>query len=93
MYFGLSEEQIFFQDNIKKFLEENSSVDILRKIAADDRTFAKDIHDGIVNFVYFFSFLYLKPRSFKIFKIFSLEITRPVTFSNKFESNFSMNEI
>ena len=49
MYFGLSEDQIFFQDNIKKFLEENSSVDILRKIAADDRTFAKDIHDGIVN--------------------------------------------
>ena len=49
MYFGLSEDQIFFQDNIKKFLEENSSVDILRKIAGDDRTFAKDIHDGIVN--------------------------------------------
>ena len=49
MYFGLSEDQIFFQDNIKKFLEENSSVDILRKIAAGDRTFAKDIHDGIVN--------------------------------------------
>ena len=49
MYFGLSEDQIFFQDNIKKFLEENSSVDILRKIAADDRTYAKDIHDGIVN--------------------------------------------
>ena len=49
MYFGLSEDQIFFQDNIKKFLEENLSVDILRKIAADDRTFANDIHDGIVN--------------------------------------------
>ena len=49
MYFGLSEDQNFFQDNIKKFLEENSSVDILRKIAAGDRTFAKDIHDGIVN--------------------------------------------
>ena len=49
MYFGLSEDQIFFQDSIKKFLEENSSVDILRKIAADDQTSAKDIHDGIVN--------------------------------------------
>ncbi len=49
MYFGLSEDQNFFQDNIKKFLEENSSVDVLRKIAADDRTFAKDIHNGIVN--------------------------------------------
>ena len=43
MYFGLSEDQIFFQDNIKKFLEENSSVDILRKIAANDRVLAKEI--------------------------------------------------
>jgi len=49
MYFGLSEDQIFFQDNIKKFLEENSSVDILRKIAANDRALAKEIHDGITN--------------------------------------------
>ena len=49
MYFGLSEDQIFFQDNIKKFLEENSSVDILRKIAANDRVLAKEIHDGITN--------------------------------------------
>ena len=27
MYFGLSEDQIFFQDNVKKFLEDNAPLD------------------------------------------------------------------
>ena len=35
MYFGLSEDQEFFQENIKKFLDDNASVDIIRKIATD----------------------------------------------------------
>ena len=26
MYFGLSEDQIFFQDNVKKFLEDNADL-------------------------------------------------------------------
>ena len=32
MYFGLSEEQVFFQDNVKNFLEDQSSLDVIRKI-------------------------------------------------------------
>ena len=33
MYFGLSEDQIFFQDNVKKFLEDNAPLDLIRKIS------------------------------------------------------------
>ena len=36
MYFGLSEDQIFFQDNVKKFLEDNADLDIIRKISKDN---------------------------------------------------------
>ena len=32
MYFGLSEEQEFFQDNVKKFLADNASIEEVRKI-------------------------------------------------------------
>ena len=32
MYFGLSEEQEFFQDNVKKFLADNASIEEIRKI-------------------------------------------------------------
>ena len=50
MYFGLSEDQIFFQDNVKKFLEDNADLDIIRKISDDDKSSLKeDIHKGIVN--------------------------------------------
>ena len=33
MYFGLSEDQIFFQKNVSKFLSDHSSLDIIKKIA------------------------------------------------------------
>ena len=36
MYFGLSEEQEFFQDNVKKFLTDNASIDEIRKIASGE---------------------------------------------------------
>ena len=36
MYFGLSEEQEFFQDNVKKFLMDNASIDEIRKIASGE---------------------------------------------------------
>ena len=50
MYFGLSEDQIFFQDNVKKFLEDNADLDIIRKISDGDKSSLKeDIHKGIVN--------------------------------------------
>ena len=43
MYFGLSEDQEFFQENIKKFLDDNASVDVIRKIATDHPELQKDI--------------------------------------------------
>jgi len=50
MYFGLSEEQSFFKDNVKKYLEDNASLDQIRKIASgDDTNIAKDIHQGFLN--------------------------------------------
>ena len=33
MYFGLSEDQIFFQDNVKKFLEDNAPLDVIRTVS------------------------------------------------------------
>ena len=38
MYFGLSEEQSFFKDNVKKYLEDNASLDQIREIASGDET-------------------------------------------------------
>ena len=50
MYFGLSEEQSFFKDNVKKYLEDNASLDQIRKIASnDDASIAKEIHQGFLN--------------------------------------------
>ena len=43
MYFGLSEDQIFFQDNVKKFLEDNAPLDVIRKIAMKMTKQAKKI--------------------------------------------------
>ena len=48
MYFGLSEDQEFFQENIKKFLDDNASVDVIRKIATDHPEHQKDIQEGLV---------------------------------------------
>ena len=49
MYFGLSEDQVFFQDNVKKFLEDNAPIDVIRKIAnEDDKTSKEDLHKGII---------------------------------------------
>ena len=49
MYFGLSEDQEFFQENIKKFLDDNASVDVIRKIATDHPEYQKDIQEGLVS--------------------------------------------
>ena len=32
MYFGLSEEQQFFKDNVNKFLNDHASLDIVKKL-------------------------------------------------------------
>ena len=45
MYFGLSDDQEFFQENIKKFLDDNASVDVIRKIATDHPELQKDIQE------------------------------------------------
>ena len=49
MYFGLSDDQEFFQENIKKFLNDNASVDVIRKIATDHPELQKDIQKGLVS--------------------------------------------
>ena len=49
MYFGLSEDQEFFQENIKKFLDDNAPVDVIRKIATDYPEHQKDIQEGLVS--------------------------------------------
>ena len=50
MYFGLSEDQVFFQDNVRKYLEDNADLDIIRKVAADNKsTLKEDVHKGIIN--------------------------------------------
>jgi len=50
MYFGLSEDQIFFQDNVKKFLEDNASLDVIRNISkGEDPNQKNEIHSGITN--------------------------------------------
>ena len=50
MYFGLSDDQIFFQDNIKKFLEDNASLEIIKKISRDnDKSVKDELHKGIIS--------------------------------------------
>ena len=50
MYFGLSEEQSFFKDNVKKYLEDNASLDQIRKIASgNEANTSKEIHKGFLN--------------------------------------------
>ena len=50
MYFGLSDDQIFFQDNVKKFLEDTAPIDVIRKVTSGQDKFCKDnLHKGIVN--------------------------------------------
>lgn len=49
MYFGLSEEQQFFQDSIAKYLEDNVTIEAVREYAkGDNQRFADDIHQGLV---------------------------------------------
>ena len=50
MYFGLSEDQIFFQDNVKKFLEDQAPLDIVKKIVEGNSSEIKDqLHQGLIN--------------------------------------------
>ena len=50
MYFGLSEDQIFFQENVSKFLEDQSNLDVIRKITEGEANeIQQEIHYGLVN--------------------------------------------
>jgi len=50
MYFGLSEEQSFFQDNVRKYLEEHATIDNIKHIASgDEKNLSAEIHQGIIN--------------------------------------------
>ena len=49
MYFGLSEDQTFFQENIIKYLNVACPLDNLRKIADGDKDLAAEINLGLVN--------------------------------------------
>ena len=50
MYFGLSEEQSFFQDNVRKYLEEHATIDNIRHIASgDEKDLSVEIHQGLLN--------------------------------------------
>jgi len=48
MYFGLSEEQQSLQDNIKKYLEDNASLDTIKEVAGGDSAKAENIHKGLL---------------------------------------------
>jgi len=49
MYFGLSEEQQFFQDSIAKYLEDHVTIEAVREYAkGDNQKFADDIHQGLI---------------------------------------------
>ena len=50
MYFGLSEEQESIQDFVKKFLDDNATVDEIRKIAnGEGEEIENNIFEGILN--------------------------------------------
>ena len=48
MYFGLSEEQQFFQESINKFLEDNVTVDALKAYrTGENKVLTKTVYDGL----------------------------------------------
>ena len=50
MYFGLSEEQSFFQENVRKYLEEHATIDNIKHIASgDEKNLSAEIHQGLLN--------------------------------------------
>lgn len=50
MYFGLSEDQSFFQDNVLKFLDDNVGLDIVKSITSKaDKNLQQEIHSGLTN--------------------------------------------
>ena len=49
MYFGLSEEQEFFQETISRFLEDESTIDAIRNFAhGNNSDFPESVHSGLL---------------------------------------------
>jgi alkylation response protein AidB-like acyl-CoA dehydrogenase len=50
MYFGLSAEQSFFKDNVRKYLEEHATIDNIKHITSGDKkNLSAEIHQGLIN--------------------------------------------
>lgn len=50
MYFGLSDDQIFFQENVSKFLADQASLDVIKLISdGGNDTKKADIQRGLIN--------------------------------------------
>ena len=50
MYFGLSEDQKFFQENVSKFLDDQCGLDCIRTITEDSQSNLQEhIQNGLVN--------------------------------------------
>ena len=50
MYFGLSEDQIFFQDNVKKFLVDQLPLETIKKITEGKDVLAKEeLHRSLIS--------------------------------------------
>ena len=49
MYFGLSEEQQSLENSIKKYLEDNATLDTVKEVSGGDKDKAEKIHRGLVD--------------------------------------------
>ena len=49
MYFGLSEEQVSLQETIKKYLEDQAPLEVIKEIAAGDELKTIEIHNGLLD--------------------------------------------
>ena len=49
MYFGLSEEQKSLEENINRFLADNSSLDTIKAVANGEEDKAQSVHQGILD--------------------------------------------
>ena len=49
MYFGLSEEQQSLENSIKRYLEDNASLDTIKAVAGGNKETAEKVHQGLID--------------------------------------------
>ena len=49
MYFGLSEEQQSLENSIKRYLEDNASLDTIKAVAGGNKKTAEKVHQGLID--------------------------------------------